>query len=72
MKHNKGLPTPKGAQRITKPDKTRVWIFGDLEFKSKRELFEYFSPEARIERAKSAEKELQEVVVIDKSMEPTA
>lgn len=68
MKKNKSLPTPKGAQRITKPDKTRVWKFGDLEFKSKRELYEYFSPEARMEREKLA----QEVVVLDKSQDATA
>lgn len=54
MKHGKSLPTPAGARRVTKPDKTRVWVFDGMEFKSKRELYAYYSPEARMERAKAA------------------
>lgn len=43
---------------MTKPDKTRVWVFDGMEFKSKRELYVYFSPEARMERAKAAVDEI--------------
>jgi len=55
MKHGKSLPKPTGARRVTKPDKTRVWVFDGMEFKSKRELYAYFSPEARMAREKAAE-----------------
>lgn len=58
MKHGKSLPKPAGARRVTKPDKTRVWVFDGMEFKSKRELYVYFSPEARMERAKAAVDEI--------------
>lgn len=58
MKHGKSLPTPAGARRVTKPDKTRVWLFDGMEFNSKRELYAYFSPEARMERAKAAVDEI--------------
>lgn len=55
MKKNHSLPRPSGARRITNKDGKRVWAIGDLEFASKRDLFQYFSPEARMERAKAAE-----------------
>lgn len=58
MKHGKSLPKPAGARRVTKPDKTRVWVFDGMEFKSKRELYAYYSPEARMERAKAAVDEI--------------
>jgi hypothetical protein len=65
MKHGKSLPTPAGARRVTKPDKTRVWLFDGMEFRSKRELYAYYSPEARMAREKAAELEKSKQVSAD-------
>lgn len=72
MKSRKSFPHPAGARRITKADNTRVWVIGDLEFKSKRELYAWFSPEARMARSKTTEVERLVAVDVDKSQDPTA
>jgi hypothetical protein len=58
MKHAHALPHPAGAKRVTRADGIRVWVLGELEFNTKRDLFDYFSTEAKLARVKAAQEAL--------------
>ncbi len=43
---------PPDAVRVTKADKTRVWLIGGREFESKADYFQYLVDKALMEKAK--------------------